>query len=396
MRLLVLAPQPFFTQRGTPIAVRMLLETLAARGNEIDVITYADGEDINIQGCRFIRVPAMPGTRGMGPGFSLKKLISDMVMAPMVAWRLTRTRYDLILAVEEAAFIAMALRPIFGVPYIFDVDSSIPEQINDKRPLPGWLYRFLVAFERRTARKAIGAITCCRALEELILGHAPDVPIQTLEDITMLAPDLGEPTPEDCRFAEPVIMYVGNLETYQGLGLLLDGFSMLDHTKTPARVVVIGGSEQHIAEYTSRAADLGVADRVTFLGPRPVDDLGLYLRAADIVASPRTQGRNTPMKVYSYLDSGRPLIATRLPTHTQVLDDEISMLVDPTPTDMARGLSELLADAELRSRMAAAAGERVQAEFCRAAYDRKLVGFIEGVIAPLLTRKGVATTGASS
>jgi glycosyltransferase involved in cell wall biosynthesis len=250
--------------------------------------------------------------------------------------------------------------------------------------------------ERRAARKAVGAITCCRALEDLIRSHAPDLPVQTLEDITMLAPDQGEPAPGDCRFDEPVIMYVGNLEPYQGLGLLLEGFARVDLAATPARVVVIGGSQEHIAAYTAQAAELGVADHVSFLGPRPVDDLGLYLRAADIVASPRTQGRNTPMKVYSYLDSGRPLIATRLPTHTQVLDDEISMLVDPTAEDMARGLTALLADPDLRTRMAAAAGERVQAEFCREAYDRKLTGFIEGVITPRLPLRAAPATGTAS
>lgn len=394
MRILVLAPQPFFTQRGTPIAVRMLLETLAARGDRLDVITYADGEDIEIEGCRFFRVPALPGTRNIGPGFSAKKLISDMVMTPMVAWRMLRTRYDLVLGVEEAAFIAMLLRPVFRVPYIFDVDSSIPEQINDKRELPGWLYRFLVWFERRGARNAIGAITCCKALEDLVRGHAPGLPVQTLEDITMLSPDQGEPKPTDCDFPEPVIMYVGNLEPYQGLGLLLEGFARRNLATGPARLVVIGGAEAHIAEYTARAAELGVADQVSFLGPRPVDDLGLYLRAADIVASPRTQGRNTPMKVYSYLDSGRPMIATRLPTHTQVLDDTISMLIEPTPEDMARGLDELLADPERRMAMAAAARERVQAEYCRDAYDRKLTGFFTREIEPRLRpgQSGAAQT----
>ncbi|MEL7453611.1 MAG: glycosyltransferase [Pseudomonadota bacterium] len=90
------------------------------------------------------------------------------------------------------------------------------------------------------------------------------------------------------------------------------------------------------------------------------------------------------MKVYSYLDSGRPMIATRLPTHTQVLDDDISMLVDPTPEDMARGLTALLADPGLRDRIAAAAQVRVQAEFCREAYVRKLTGFLIREIEPQL------------
>ena len=48
------------------------------------------------------------------------------------------------------------------------------------------------------------------------------------------------------------------------------------------------------------------------------------------------------MKIYSYLDADRPLVATRLPTHTQVLDGQISLLVEPTPEDLARGLDQLL------------------------------------------------------
>ncbi|MEO0764260.1 MAG: glycosyltransferase, partial [Pseudomonadota bacterium] len=109
--------------------------------------------------------------------------------------------------------------------------------------------------------------------------------------------------------------------------------------------------------------------------------------AADIVASPRTQGRNTPMKVYSYLDSGRPLIATRLYTHTQVLDDTIAMLVEPTPEGMADGLTRLLEDPGLRTRMAEAAQTRVQAEFSRAGYERKLNGFLDEQIIPRLRRR---------
>ncbi|MEM7522392.1 MAG: glycosyltransferase family 4 protein [Pseudomonadota bacterium] len=383
LRILVLAPQPFFVQRGTPIAVRLLLETLAERGDAIDVVTFPGGEDIEIPGCRFFKTPAVTGKGDIGPGFSLRKLILDAVLVPYVAWRLARARYDLIIAVEESAFIAMALRPLFGVPYVFDVDSSIPEQMNDKKPLPKWLYNTLSGIEGRAARKAAGALTCCRALEELIRGHAPALPIQTLEDITMLAPDDGAPPPPDCDFDEPVVMYVGNLEPYQGLGLLLDGFAKLDLAASPARLVVIGGSAAHIAEYQARAVALGVSAFTSFLGPRPVDDLGRYLRAADIVASPRTQGRNTPMKVYSYLDSGRPLIATRLPTHTQVLDDDISMLVHPDAEDIARGLSALFGDSALRDRIADAAGVRVRAEFSREGYARKLNGFMDGVIEPV-------------
>lgn len=384
MNILVLAPQPFMAPRGTPIAVKMLLEALSARGDCMDIITFADGEDIEIENCRFFRVPALPGMRGVPPGFSLKKLVSDGVMFPMVCWRLLRDRYDLVLAVEESAYMAMVLKPIFRVPYVFDIDSSIPEQVSDKYGLPRLITRLLVAVERTAARRAIGAIVCCPALGDLVREYAPETPTQTLEDVTMLD-GLPKGQSFDAEpYNEPIIMYVGNLESYQGVDLLLEGMARLDHAATPARLVVIGGTPSHIEAYRGRTEELGIADRVTFAGPKPVAELSMYLRAATITASPRTQGRNTPMKVYSYLDSGRPLIATRLATHTQVLDDEIAMLVEPDPDDVARGLRVLLSDAGLRARIAAAARSRVAAEFTSTAYRRKLNGFLDAEILPRL------------
>lgn len=392
MRILVLAPQPFFTDRGTPIAVRLLLETLAARGHHLDVIVFAEGEDVTIPGCTFTRVPSLPGTRRMPPGFSLKKAVCDGVLTGMAAWKLAHQRYDVIHAVEEAAFIAMALGPIFRVPYVYDIDSSIPEQISDKFRIPAWLHQTLCSAERMAIRRSVGAMTCCRALEEIVRRNAADVPVQTIEDIPLTGPemtgaDIHAEEPADCRFAEPVAMYVGNLEPYQGVGLLIDGFAEAVRAGTALRLVLIGGTEAHIAEHCEQAARCGIGERVTFLGPRPVAQLGRYLRQAMLVVSPRTQGRNTPMKVYSYLDSGRPLLATRLATHTQVLDDEIAMLVDPTPEGIADGLIRLSTDDGLRRRLSVAARARVKERYSRAAFIRKLLGFYEGEIMPRLNRQ---------
>ncbi|ETX12741.1 hypothetical protein OCH239_17385 [Roseivivax halodurans JCM 10272] len=384
MRILVLAPQPFLVPRGTPIAVRMLLETLAWRGDTVDLLTFPDGADVELARCRIFRLPALPGLRGIGPGFSARKLAADALMLPMAAWRMARTRYDLVISVEEAMFMAAALKPIFGIPYIADVDSSMPEQIDEKFGLPTWLRRWLDRAEGLALRRAFGAITCCRALEETVRGHAPDLPVQTVEDVTMLDSDTPPVVPDECRFDAPVVMYVGNLEPYQGVDLLMAAFARLDLAARPAELVVIGGSAVHVAAARERARDLGIAEHAHFLGSRPVDRLGDYLSAASIVASPRTQGRNTPMKIYSYLDSGRPLIATRLETHTQVLDDDIAMLVDPEPDAMAEGLERLLTDASLRSFLALAAQARVTAEFSPEAYRRKLDLFLIGQIEPRL------------
>ncbi len=382
MHILILAPQPFFVERGTPIAVRNLVTALAAQGHDVDLMVFPGGTEVDIAGVNIQRLPDWRILSGIGPGFSGRKILADLVMLPKAAAMIRRGRHDLIIAVEEAAYIALLLRRVFGVPYICDIDSSIPEQLNDKFSLPGWLLRIFERAEGRAARGAVGAITCCRALEETTRAHAPDLPVQTLEDIPLTDDAPPGPPPEDCRFDAPVIMYVGNLEPYQGVDLLLDGFAATVADGTEGQLVIIGGTPPHVAALSARAHALGLDERVSILGPRPVSQIGRYLAQATIVASPRIQGRNTPMKVYSYLDSGRPLLATRLPTHTQVLDDEIAMLVDPDVAGMARGIAALIDDPVLCARLADAARIRVQAEYSRPAFERKLARFMKDEIMP--------------
>lgn len=390
MKILVLAPQPFYVPRGTPIAVRALLQVLSAEGHNCDAVVFAEGENPDIHNCRILRVAALPFTRNIQPGFSLKKIVADIGLAWIAMRQMRRESYDLVIAVEEAAFIAMMLRPIFKVPYIYDMDSSIPEQLDDKFGLPGWMRKALEAVEGRAARKSIGALTCCRALQETVEEYAPGLPVQTIEDVTLIERP-GEP-PADCRFDEPVVMYIGNLEEYQGVDLLIRGFAGVIEAGRKARLVIIGGTEAHIKACAQLAQDIGVADYVSMMGPRPVEKIADYLGQATVVASPRIQGRNTPMKVYSYLDSGSPLIATRISTHTQVLDDDISMLVEPDERDMARGLVTLLDDPALRDRLASAAQARVAKEFSPAAYHRKLTGFLDTRILPQLGRHPVSSS----
>ena len=99
------------------------------------------------------------------------------------------------------------------------------------------------------------------------------------------------------------------------------------------------------------------------------------LRQAQVLVSPRIAGLNTPMKIYSYLDSGTAVLATRLPTHTQILDDQTAYLVSPDPKSMGRGLADLLCDEALRERLAARAKDFVQEEFTPEAAHRKLNTF---------------------
>jgi len=386
VRILLLAPQPFFQARGTPIAVRTVLESLSSRGHLVDVLTYHEGSDIDIPNCRIYRIPRVPGVHNIRPGYSLKKIVCDIAMFGTCARMMRRTRYDLVHAVEESAFIAAAMKTLTGIPYVYDMDSSLAEQMLDAFPRLKLVAPILHRFEAIAVRRSAGVLTVCVALEDVAHRHAPATPVGRVEDTTLLPPGAssngGRHLPAETAGA-PVAMYVGNLEHYQGIDLLLEGFRHTLDQMQEARLVIVGGQADDIARYSDRATALGIRQAVHFLGPKPVSALGDLLREADVLVSPRLKGLNTPMKIYSYLDSGTAVLATRLRTHTQVMDDRTAYLVDPEPLALGTGLATLLKDDSLREGLAARAKDHVQREFTPEAARRKLDSFYATIEARL-------------
>ncbi len=380
MNILVLAPQPFFQNRGTPIAVRLLVETLGKKGHDVHLLVLHEGDDLALDNVTIHRIPSLPGLSSITPGFSLKKLFCDFLMAG-TCFRLQRKiRFDFVHAVEESVFIAMALQPIFKTPYVYDLDSWMSDQLLSKIEFLRPFRRFFEFFEKKAIRGSIGVVPVCLALEKKIRRIDEKKPLVRLEDISMLQEgDTGrrEQLRQGFGCRGKMVMYVGNLERYQGISLLLDSFSLIDFVLCDCSLVIIGGTTEDIQTYTDMAERLNIGDRVFFIGPRPVSDLGMYLHQADVLVSPRTKGENTPMKIYSYMDSGRPILATRIMSHTQVLDEDNAFLTAPEPESMAAELMAVLGNNEEANKRGARAREKVATRYCRAVYEENLTHFYD-------------------
>jgi len=386
MKILLLAPQPFFQVRGTPIAERALAESLSQAGHRVDILTYHEGQDPRLDGCTIYRIPRLPGIRNIRPGLSFKKVVCDLVLAGKCAGLVRKGGYDILHAVEESAFIALAMKGLFGIPYVYDMDSALTSQIVEQRPWLRLLQPVMERLEQIVMRQSLCVLAVCKLLEDRVKELAPSTPTVRIEDVSLLTPTPGGPSVDTLLDAihGPIVMYIGNLEKYQGMDLLLQGFALAWSQLLESHLVVIGGEPGHIETYERMAEQLGVSANVHFLGPQPPSALAGFLAGAQVVVSPRTAGINTPLKVFSYLDSGVPLLATRLPTHTQVLDDDVALLVDPVPQALGDGFVELLSNPTLRSQLVVEAKRRVQEEFSREAFDRKVIGFCEQVEAELL------------
>lgn len=353
MKILYLAPQPLYQERGTSIANKLVLEHLSKRGEQIDVVTFAEGEDIHFRGVKLYRIPDLPFLRGIRPGFSLKKIICDVFLMFQALYLGLIHRYDMVHAVEESVFIAMLIKLLYGTPYVYDMDSSLAQQMTEKFPMLQKILSVFEFFEGLAIRYSEAVVVVCDALGD-VARKQTTTKIVTLRDVPLFKEEATtdkENLRESLGIDGKIMMYVGNLESYQGIDLLLKSFAIAAKELNDAHIVIIGGVPNDINKYKAMASELGVHDRVHLIGPRPIDQLSTYLQQADILLSPRIKGNNTPMKIYSYLYSGKACLATDLWTHTQVLTPEVSVLAKPTPEDYAAGMVNLIQDDNLREEL---------------------------------------------
>ena len=345
MKILLLAPHPFYQERGTPIAVDLLLTVLSRRGDQVDVVTFHEGADRVYPGITLHRIPRLPGMRGIRPGFSFKKLVCDVFVLAKALQLAVRGHYQVVHAVEESVFMAMLIRLCLRTPYVFDMDSSMPQQMIEKFRALATFAPILKWFEGCAIRHALAVVPVCDALAELARPYAPRK-LCLLRDVSLLVTEPqtagGELPSALSALPHPCFLYIGNLERYQGLDLLLASFALLLKSGVQTALVIAGGNAADIQNYQEKAKTVDLGENVRFLGPWPIGRMAQLFTMADVLVSPRIQGNNTPMKIYSYLQSGKPILATDLPAHTQVLTTATAVLASPTPELFANGMRWLI------------------------------------------------------
>ena len=375
MKILMLAPEPFFQPRGTPISVYFRIRALADLGHEVDLVTYPLGSDAPLPNHRVFRVPNVLGLRSIKIGPSPAKLPLDALLFLRAAGRLLIGRYDIIFTHEEAALIGAVLGRISGVPHIYDMHSSLPQQLSNFDFSRSSLLRgIFVAMENFYLKRSQAVIVICRDLLDKVTRDGCGGKAHLIENVLEfpsdpVTPDEVARLKKECApGGERIVLYAGNFQRYQGIGLLLEAAARV---KDKAVFVLVGGTGADLEAMNRKAAELGIAGKAVFVDKVPPSRVALYLELADVLVSPRLAGTNTPLKIYSFLKSGKPLVATNLWTHTQILDGRIAVLVEPEAEALARGIAFALNDPEA-GRRARAAKAMADRDYTRERYTEKI------------------------
>lgn len=372
----MLAPEPFLSPRGTPISIYFRIKALSALGHTVDLITYHLGEDVPLKNFNIMRIPNLLFIRKVKIGASLAKIPLDLLLFLKAITRLIKEDYDLIFSHEEAAAIGTLLAKIWHRPHLYDMHSSLPQQLEDLKIFgSGILKKIFLWLENIIFKNTQVVLVICPELLKKAREKGYEAKTVLLENFMDFEhPSFSEEQIQKIKEkmapkGEKIVLYTGNFQPYQGLSLLLEAAALMKHKNTV--FVLVGGSSRYIERMQRRAKALHVAERVLFTGEVSPLEIPLFLSAADVLVSPRLRGTAIPLKINSYLRSEKPVVATNLEAHTQVLDENISVLVSPDRRSLAEGLIFALFHPEAKER-AQSAKEWFEREYPFSLYLEKM------------------------
>jgi glycosyltransferase involved in cell wall biosynthesis len=348
----MIAPEPFFEPRGTPFSEFHRIRALTTLGHQVDLVTYPFGHDVSMPGLRIFRSLRPPFLQGVQIGPSLAKIPLDALLTLTAIRRALTGRYDAVHSHEEGGLIGVVLAMLMRVPHLYDMHSSLPQQLTNFAFTRSRAVRGLfLMMERVMIRRSRVVIVICPSLEETVRAIEPGARTVLIENAPGSAED--QATTEQAAMVRrslglavetPVALYTGTFEAYQGLDLLFAAMALVRAARPDVKLVLAGGKPAQVTRAREAARLAGIEDVTVFTGERPAAEIPAYLLAADVLVSPRSRGTNTPLKIYQYLRAGKPIVATRLLTHTQVLSDETAILTDAAPREFADGIIAALTD----------------------------------------------------
>jgi glycosyltransferase involved in cell wall biosynthesis len=380
MKILMISPQPFFEPRGTPISVYQRLEALSALGHEIDLVTYHVGKDVEFPNVKIHRVRQVKRIQHVRIGPSRAKILLDILVIFKAIQLLWGKRYDVIHSHEEAAFFCMFLAWIFRTRHLYDMHSVLSKQLGNfdfgNRPT---FIRIFGALETMVLKTCDAVITVGTDLEKYVKTIGSDIRVVMIENIALQAyqtpvqhddvEQLKNKLSLDDRLP---IVYTGTYERYQGLTMALESVEIVAKQYPKVIFIFVGAKNQQAREWTEIAQAMNLQEHVLFLDVVSPAESMVYLAYALVLISPRLDGTTTPLKIYSYLHANRPIVATNITAHTQVLNPETAVLVEPNKDAFAEGILRVLRDPEFAECIAKNAHEFGKEKFSHQDYISKV------------------------
>jgi len=378
LRVLMVAPTPFFGDRGCHVRIFEQVRALRPHGVQVLVATYAVGRDV--PGVRTMRTPRLPWVRRLPIGFSVHKPYLDLLLLATAAQAVRRFSPDILHGhLHEGAALATLLSRVTRVPAVADLQGSLTSELVDHGTLPasGSLPRLARLVERHLltgpSRLLASSTGFAHELREQWGGGSRVVALPDGVDPEVFRPGLSA---EDLRctlglMGKRVVVFLGILTPHQGIDDLLTAWSSVISAVPDAHLLLMGYPNEH--RYRGHVARLGLERSVTIPGRVDYSEAPRYLALGDVAVSLKRSATEGNGKLLNYMATGLPVIAYEGPTSRQILGDAGVFVPVGDTAAFAHACAALLNDPGARTRRGQALRERAVSLFAWPALARQLL-----------------------
>lgn len=392
MRLLYLDPSPLPSDVTASLQLLQSCCGLAKHVESLSLfVSRSRGEDIS----GYYGLP-LPGN------LSVKRLPALRMRGKRLRWSwnlpfhflsllwtlaaLRSTRIDALLFrnLKLAAFFLKAGGIVALPPLIFETHEcftiSLQEELRRRGVSSDGKVRRLMALEAFVYQNVDGIITLTSRLKELIKERFPiSRRISSIPDGVDLTKYPFQPLSQQ---GERLVLYIGSLHPWKGIEDLIKAMKYLPE----AKLRIVGGKPGRIEELKALALSEGVFRRVEFTGYVAPRDRFQHFAQASVFVLPFSKASiagdfTSPLKLFEYMASGRPIVASDLPSLREVLiDGGNALLVQPEdPRALAAGIQQVLGDPALAEKLVAQARKDVK-QYTWEERGRRIVQFIREVL----------------
>lgn len=377
----MVAPTPFFSDRGCHIRIYEEARALQRLGLRVRILTYSAGRDL--PGLEIKRGGSWVKYYRLEAGPSFRKPFADISLWNLLSSEIKEYGPDLIHChLHEGAFLGLICQR-GSVPIIFDYQGSLSRELSEHqfffRLSP--IFYFSRALENWINSQVDRILLNCETLrKEIALElHSNVRVIGDGVDVERFVPARGLPELKRELGLEkefPVVVYLGLLNRYQGVDLLLKACELLKEKGNQVYFLIMG---YPLGKYPERVQRTGLSKWVKFTGQIDYFQADKFLALGDIAVAPKISGTEANGKILNYLAMGLPVVcfdravdrelASDCAEYAQFFPDDF----EKSARSLADSVERLLKDSTRRRELSFKGRERAEKHFSWERVARRIV-----------------------
>ena len=382
----MIAPTPFFSDRGCHVRIYEEIKALQKKGLKVFLCTYHHGRDL--EGITTFRSLRIPWYTKYSAGPSVHKFYVDPLLLGLCMEKIRGIRPDILHChLHEGALIGIICRLVWKIPVVFDMQGSLTDELKAHNFLGGnkLVLGGMKLIEGKITRAVDKIISSSGRCAEFVRGEfgidpnkmeiIPDgidgLMFEEVQQKTSLRESLGI-SPD-----KKIVLYLGVLSRYQGIDLLLDSIRKITRTRDDIHFLIMG--YPNVAHYKAAAQKMGITPYVSFTGKIPYEDVPGYLRLGDIAVSPKLSETEANGKILNYMAAGLPTVVLDNTVNREILGDAgIYTLAEPD--DLAQKIIDLVESEETRKNLRVKLHKRVKRYFLWDDMAERIIDIYQGLL----------------